>query len=91
MTSTVLGLIAAFLTTFSFLPQAIKVVRTKKTEGISLEMYAIFTIGVLLWAIYGFMTMQLPVIFANSITLVFAVIILFYTWQNAMKEKKKTK
>ncbi|MBF4695303.1 SemiSWEET transporter [Fusibacter ferrireducens] len=89
--TTVIGLVAAFLSTISFLPQAIKVVTTKKTDGISLVMYAIFTMGVLLWALYGFMTMQLPVIIANVITLVFAVIILFYTWQNVMKEKRRTK
>lgn len=30
----VIGIIAAFLTTLSFVPQAILVIRTKQTEGI---------------------------------------------------------
>lgn len=84
---TILGLIAAFLTTISFLPQAIKVVKSRNTDGISLEMYALFTIGVFLWAVYGIMTWQVPVMIANVITFVFAAIILFYTWKNNRKAK----
>ena len=41
-----LGYIAALLTTGSFVPQAVKTIRTRNTTGISLAMYVIFTIGV---------------------------------------------
>jgi len=44
-----LGLAAAFCTTLSFLPQALKTIRTKNTTGISLAMYSVFTGGTLLW------------------------------------------
>lgn len=50
---TIIGLIAACLTTISFLPQAILTLKTKKTEGISLSMYLIFAIGITVWLIYG--------------------------------------
>ncbi|MFT4665101.1 MAG: MtN3 and saliva related transmembrane protein [Polaribacter sp.] len=73
---TILGLVAATLTTFSFLPQAIKVIKTKNTKDLSLPMYATLTIGVLLWLIYGFLMKDIPIIACNSITFIFASIIL---------------
>jgi MtN3 and saliva related transmembrane protein len=75
---TLIGLSAAFGTTVSFLPQAIKTIQTKDTSGISLYMYALFTIGTLLWLIYGLMSHSLPVTIANAVTFIFASIILVY-------------
>jgi MtN3 and saliva related transmembrane protein len=72
------GYVAAFCTTVSFLPQAVKTIQTKDTSGISLYMYALFTIGTLFWLIYGLTSHSLPVAVANAITLLFAVIILGY-------------
>ena len=79
MKSTIIvGLLAAFGTTVSFLPQAIKTIQTKDTSGISLSMYALFTVGTLLWLIYGIMSDSLPVTIANAVTMVFASVILAY-------------
>ena len=75
---TLIGLLAAACTTFSFLPQAIKTIRTKDTQSISLSMYALFTFGTLLWLLYGVFTNNLPIYLANGITLLFALIILVY-------------
>lgn len=75
---TILGLFAAFCTTLSFLPQAIKTIRTKDTSGISLSMYALFTFGTLLWLLFGIFSSDVPVTAANFVTLIFATIILFY-------------
>ncbi len=75
---TIIGLLAAFGTTVSFLPQAIKTIQTKNTSGISLSMYALFTAGTLLWLIYGLLSHSLPVTIANAITFIFASIILAY-------------
>ena len=74
----IIGLLAAFSTTISFLPQAIKTIRTKDTSGISMLMYAVFTIGTLLWLIYGIMLPSFPVALANAITFVLAAVILVY-------------
>lgn len=71
-----IGMVAALLTTCSFLPQAIKVIRTRQTKDLSLAMYVAFTAGVGLWLIYGLLLGQWPVILANAITLVLAAIIL---------------
>lgn len=72
----IFGFIGAFLTTLSFVPQAWLVLRTGKTEGISLTMYALFTIGVAAWLAYGVLESALPIIMANAITLVLAALIL---------------
>ncbi|WP_426668455.1 SemiSWEET transporter [Mucilaginibacter sp. McL0603] len=74
----IIGYMAAFGTTVSFLPQAIKTIQTKDTSGISLYMYMLFTAGTFLWLMYGLMSHSLPVAVANVITFVFASIILVY-------------
>lgn len=76
--TTIIGLLAAIGTTSSFVPQAIKTIKTKNTSGISLDMYSLFSFGTLLWLIYGIMNNDWPIIIANGITLIFASIILIY-------------
>ena len=71
-----LGLVAGALTTISFLPQLIKTVKSRSARDISLGMFVLFTLGVTLWLIYGFLTGAVPVIAANALTLILAVIIL---------------
>jgi MtN3 and saliva related transmembrane protein len=77
-TTTIIGYLAAFGTTVSFLPQAIKTIQTKNTSGISLPMYALFTTGTLFWLIYGISIGSYQVSIANIITFIFASIILVY-------------
>jgi len=74
----IIGFAAAFGTTFSFLPQAIKTVKTKDTSGISLYMYWFFTAGTFFWLAYGILSHSAPVAVANAITALFATIILAY-------------
>lgn len=76
--TTLIGLFAAFCTTVSFLPQAIKTIATKDTSGISLSMYSLFTIGTVMWFTYGIMSSSMPIYLANGITLILALIILVY-------------
>lgn len=64
-----LGYIAASLTTLSFVPQAWHTFQTRDVSGISLGMYSAFTLGVLLWLVYGVMLGAWPVIVANLVTL----------------------
>jgi len=71
-----IGYAAAILTTLSFLPQAIMTIKTRDTESLSLAMYSSFTLGVLLWLVYGFFIGNKVIIYANSITLLLAFIIL---------------
>lgn len=74
----IIGLVAATLTTASFVPQAYKSYITKDVKGLSLTMYVVLFIGVVLWLIYGIYLKSLSIILANCITgiLVFALIVL---------------
>jgi len=74
---TLIGYAAAALTSFSFIPQAWLVIRTRRTGGISLLMYSLFTMGVSLWLYYGIISKAAPIIAANTITLTLAGTILF--------------
>jgi len=73
-----IGFIAAILTSASFIPQAIQVIKTKDTSGISLLMYTMFVVGVALWTVHGFIINDLAVIGANIVTFIFAFIVLAY-------------
>ena len=71
-----IGYAAAMLTTLSFVPQAWHTFQTRDVSGISLGMYSAFTLGVLLWLVYGVMLGAWPIIVANFITLALASCIL---------------
>ena len=71
-----IGYLAAFLTTGSFLPQAVRVWRSRETHAISLAMYVVFSTGVALWLLYGLIAESWPVVAANAVTLVLALGIL---------------
>ena len=75
-TEDVIGYVAATLTALSFVPQAVKVIRTRKTDDLSLRMYVITAIGLATWLVYGVWIRSFPVIVSNSLTLVLVCVIL---------------
>jgi MtN3 and saliva related transmembrane protein len=72
----VLGFAAGSLTTVSFLPQVVKIWRTKSADDLSLGMLALFGSGVLLWLVYGIATFAVPVIVANAVTLALSITVI---------------
>ena len=76
MNSETIGYAAALLTTLAFIPQAWRSWRTRDLSGISLFMYALFTLGVTLWLVYGFLIGSPPIIVANAITATLAGMVL---------------
>ena len=79
------GLVAGICNTISFLPQVLKIWRTKSVSDISLLMFLIFTFGVANWLIYGLIIKETPIILANTVTLILCLLILF----GIVKFKKK--
>jgi MtN3 and saliva related transmembrane protein len=69
---TALGLLAGTLTTIAFLPQVIRIWRSKSAKDLSMTMLVTFTTGVFCWLVYGVMIDSLPVIIANAVTFVLA-------------------
>jgi len=84
-----LGYGAASLTTLSFIPQALKTLRTGDTRGISLRMYALFTAGIALWGLYGLLTRDGPLIVSNAITILAAGLILDRKWRAWWAERRQ--
>lgn len=64
------GFAAAFCTTAAYIPQVVRIWRTRSTQDISLGMFLVMTLGLVFWLIYGFSIGSLPVIVCNGATLV---------------------
>ena len=72
-----IGYTAGTLTTIAFLPQVLHVWQTKRAEDLHIGTLLCFTVGVVLWLMYGLLTHQRPVILANAVTLVLQAAIIF--------------
>lgn len=75
-----LGLIAGVCTTIAFVPQVLKIWKSKQADDISLATFAIFSTGVALWLVYGWRLGAWPIVLANGVTLALALIILILKW-----------
>lgn len=74
----IIGLAAAALTTGAFLPQVVRVVKTRSTHDLSLAMFSISCTGIFLWLIYGILIRDLPLFLANLVSFILVGIILIY-------------
>ena len=77
----IMGIIAGGLTTTSLVPQVVKTYKSRSAENLSLRMFLLFSLGVLLWLIYGFINKDLPIILANAGTLLLALTLLFFKFR----------
>ncbi len=73
---TILGFVAALFTTICNIPQAVKIIRTRQTKGISALSYLALLVGLLLWVIYGVLRNDWPLIIANAISALIAATVL---------------
>ncbi len=73
---TIIGLVAACFTTFSFVPQALKIIKNKETGDLSLLMCLSLETGIFLWLIYGLLLGNIPIMLANGVTLIFTTLVL---------------
>ena len=71
-----IGLAAGFFTTVSFIPQILKIWKTKSAEDVSRKMFLAVTFGVSLWLVYGILEKAWPIILWNAVSLVLAATIL---------------
>jgi len=77
-----IGYAAATLTTVAFVPQAVKALRERDTKSLSVGMYVIFTLGVALWGVYGWLRNDWVIIGANLITGLLSLAILLTKLHN---------
>ena len=73
---TIIGLTAAAFTTIALFPQLIKVWKTKSTRDISTGMFSLYCGGVFLWFVYGVYLNDIPIMIANSLAFIQALVIL---------------
>jgi MtN3 and saliva related transmembrane protein len=71
-TTTLVGLAAGFLTTVSFVPQVLKVWKSRSARDLSLPTFAAFTAGVAIWLAFGIMKHDLAITLWNGVTLALA-------------------
>ena len=71
------GYAAGTLTTIAFFPQVLHVWQTKRADDLHWGMLLMFTVGILLWLIYGISLRLMPVILPNVVTLVLQGAIIF--------------
>jgi len=74
--STLVGSLAAFLTTASYVPQVLKTWRSGETGDLSLRMLLILAAGLAFWMAYGFLQRDPVIILANGVSLGLEVSIL---------------
>jgi len=69
-------MVAAVLTTIAYIPQVVKIYRTKSARDVSFRMFSLLATGVSLWLVYGIMMRSVPLIFANFVTLALSLTVL---------------
>lgn len=77
-----LGLVAACCTTIAFVPQVVRIWRTRSTHDISLAMFVVMSVGMLLWLVYGLLIRDLPLVLANGATFALSLTILVMKIRN---------
>jgi MtN3 and saliva related transmembrane protein len=70
-----IGGIAATCSVLSFSPQAWKIIRERRTEGLSAAMYGLTSFGFACWPLFGFLKREWTVLVPNAICLCFALFI----------------
>ena len=86
MSYVIFGYFAVFFTTVSFLPQAIKTLKTRNVEGLSLMTYLFLFLGSLSWFLYGSYLDDIPLMATNSMTTILTGLILYLI----VREKRST-
>jgi MtN3 and saliva related transmembrane protein len=83
-----LGLAAGALTTVAFVPQLVRIVRTRSAYDISWWLFGILSAGSVLWLAYGIRLDSLPLVATNVVTLSLQLAIFFLKWRYGRKPRR---
>jgi MtN3 and saliva related transmembrane protein len=75
-----LGYLGSFLTSITFVPQVYKAWQTKSVGDLSRWMVIIVVTSATVWLFYGIAIASGPVIVANTVVLIFSLVLLFFTF-----------
>ena len=73
-----LGLLGAFLSSITFIPQVLQAYKTKSVKDLNVGMLLIIFSSVIVWLVYGFAKNLLPVIICNAVILVLSSVLLYF-------------
>ena len=82
----IIGFVAALLTTSAFVPQVVKIWKSKSSKGVSVSMYLVLLLGVFLWGVYGYLIDSMSIMIANTVTGLLQVMILILILMNKNKD-----
>ena len=71
---TVIGISASVLTASASIPQLVKLIKEKKSEGISIAMLFVLSTGLALWVYYGALKEDWIIIVSNCFALIVNVL-----------------
>lgn len=74
----ILGLVAGTITSVTFLPQVVKIWKTRSAKDLSIGMLLLLLLGVALWLIYGLVIMSAAIIYTNSMVMAMGLIMLYF-------------
>lgn len=72
----IVGVMAAVLTTAANLPQAVKCWKSGETHDISLKAFILLALGLATWVAYGFLIKDMMILGANAISTAIAISII---------------
>ena len=75
---TLIGFVAAFCTTVSYVPQVRKCWRTGSAGDLSIKMLGILATGISLWVVYGVLKGDIVIIAANGVSLLLLAFLLVF-------------
>ena len=77
----ILGLAAGTITSITFLPQVIRIYKTKSAKDLSLNMLGLLILGVSMWLAYGIILKDVAIIYTNSMVLTMSLVMLYFKFR----------
>ncbi|RRN76985.1 hypothetical protein EIM50_21895 [Pseudoxanthomonas sp. SGD-10] len=87
MDKQIIGIVAGILTSTSLIPQAVKSWKDKKASDVSYLMFFILLAGNGLWAWYGILLQDWPIIITNAFAFLMDLLMISLKWKFAKNEK----
>ena len=77
----ILGLVAGTITSITFLPQVIRIWKTKSAKDLSINMLLLLMVGVSMWLAYGIFQKDAAIIYTNSMVLLMGMVMLYFKFK----------
>ena len=84
-----IGTLAAVLTTAAYVPQAYKTIRFRATDDLSVATFGMMVFGTLLWLLYGYYIGDLPLMLANAVTASLSALILLMKVRAIFRNRRR--